>query len=126
NAGSWFHHRYAHLKIPTLEDIFKKATHYPTLLNIELKNVLIHYDGLEKKVIQLIKKYQLQRQVILSSFNPKSIKLISSIDRQITSGFLYFGRLDEPWVMATELGARVIHPPIDRLTNDFVKKSHNH
>src|SRR5699024_890318 len=42
NAGSWFHHRYAHLKIPTLEDIFKKATHYPTLLNIELKNVLIH------------------------------------------------------------------------------------
>ncbi|RKD24673.1 hypothetical protein BEP19_06340 [Ammoniphilus oxalaticus] len=126
SAGAWFHPRYSHIKIPTLEDILKKVVHFPTLLNIEMKNTLIRYDGIEQTIIKLIQKYQLQQQVILSSFNPKSIKKIASLDDQIIGGFLYFGKLDEPWRMASELGARVIHPPINAISRDFVTQSHEH
>lgn len=124
SAGAWFHERYAHYRIPTLEDIFKRASHYPVLLNVEMKNVWIRYEGLEKKIIGLIHKYGLQDRIILSSFNPTSLKLVSQLDKEIATGFLYFGKLDDPWAMAVDLGVHTIHPPIESLTRDFVKKSH--
>jgi len=124
SAGAWFHERYSHYKIPTLEEIFIKASGFPILLNIEMKNVFIRYDDMEKKIIRLIHKYSLQDRVILSSFNPESLKLVSKLDKKVATGFLYFGKLDDPWAMALEIGAHTIHPPIDSLTREFVKKSH--
>ncbi len=121
SAGSWFDSRYSHFKVPTLEEVFEKAQSYPVLLNIEIKNVLIRYDNIEKEIIRLIKKYDFLQRVILSSFNPESIKLIHSIESRISTGLLYFGKLADPWVMAHEFGAKVIQPPIDAINPHFVQ-----
>lgn len=124
NAGSWFHSRFSHLKIPTLEEILIKAKPHPIHLNIELKNLLIRSEHLEEAVIQLIHKYDFSSRVILSSFNPESLRLVREIDTSIATGLLYFGKLDEPWKMAREIGAQYLEPPIEILTPDFVRKCH--
>lgn len=126
SAGTWFHEQYKHFKIPTLEEVFRKATPYPVLLNIEMKNLIIRYEDMEKEIIRLIHKYQLRERVILSSFNPESLKIVSKIDKSVITGFLYFGKLDQPWTMALELSAHTIHPPIDALNQELVKKSHTY
>ncbi|RXT14919.1 glycerophosphodiester phosphodiesterase [Ammoniphilus sp. CFH 90114] len=120
SAGAWFHPRYSHLRIPTLDEVLLRARTSPILLNIEMKNLLIRSENLEEAIIQLVLKYDLLDRVILSSFNPQSIERAKQLHRQITTGFLYFGRLEEPWKMARELGAEYIHPPINIITTEYV------
>ncbi len=38
-------------------------------LNIELKNIYIDYPGLEEKVYELLKEYEMIERVVISSFN---------------------------------------------------------
>ncbi|MEW9667402.1 glycerophosphodiester phosphodiesterase [Ammoniphilus sp. 3BR4] len=126
SAGAWFHPRHAHLRIPTLEEVFLGAKKYPVFLNIEMKNLFIRSENLEERIIQLILKYDLTNRVILSSFNPQSIERVKKINRHITTGFLYFGKLDEPWKMAHELEAEYLQPPINVITQDYVHQSWLH
>ena len=56
-------------KIPTLEEILDIIKDPNVKINIELKTDIIQYDNIEKDVIDLVNKYGLKEQVILSSFN---------------------------------------------------------
>ncbi|WP_290369680.1 glycerophosphodiester phosphodiesterase family protein, partial [Peribacillus simplex] len=56
-------------KIPTLEELFIWLYDNQLFCNIELKNTLFLYPGLEEKVIRLIRTYEMEERVILSSFN---------------------------------------------------------
>lgn len=126
SAGSWFHPRYKHFKIPSLEDVFRKVRGSRILLNIEMKNLLIRSQNLEERIIQLILKYDLEEQVILSSFSPQSIEMVKKLNRHIATGLLYFGKLDEPWKLASDLHAQYIQPPIEVLTPELVQQSQLH
>jgi len=123
SAGSWFHPRFARLKIPTLEEVLFKVKELPIQLNIELKNLLIKNENLESEVIRLVCKYKMEKQIYLSTFNPESISRIRQLNPSIQTSFLYFGILEEPWKMAYELGATCIQPPIIALTRDTVRAS---
>lgn len=58
----------------TLEELFAWVSLIENFaLNIEIKSSHIIRFSLEKKVCELIKKYQLERKVIISSFNPMSL-----------------------------------------------------
>src|SRR3954447_15030693 len=59
--------------IPSLTEVFEWMKTNTLICNIELKNGLIPYEGMEEKVIQLIRKYGLIDRVIISSFNHYSI-----------------------------------------------------
>ncbi|WP_134700180.1 glycerophosphodiester phosphodiesterase [Ammoniphilus sp. YIM 78166] len=126
SAGSWFHPRYERMKIPTLEEVFQRIQRSRVLLNIEMKNLLIRSQNLEEQIIHLITKYNLKEQVILSSFSPQSIEVVKKLNPHITTGLLYFGKLDEPWKLASELNAQYLQPPIEVLTPELVQQSRLH
>ena len=46
------------------------------LCNIEMKNNHLPYEGMEEKVVALIKDYQYEERVIISSFNHYSLVYI--------------------------------------------------
>ncbi|HJV46574.1 MAG TPA: glycerophosphodiester phosphodiesterase family protein [Bacillota bacterium] len=121
SAGAWFHDQFKKVKIPTLEEVLKKARPIPILLNIELKNLLLPLSNLEKEVIRLIEKYDMTQRIILTSFKPDSIKQIRQLNREITTAFMFFGKLDQPWKMALELEAPLIQPPMSSLTPELVE-----
>ena len=47
-------------RIPTLTEVLEMYTHNNMFLNIELKNSIFFYPGMEEKVIALVRKYNLQ------------------------------------------------------------------
>jgi glycerophosphoryl diester phosphodiesterase len=88
DAGSWFHSSFKNTRIPLLEEVFTIVKQHPIQLNIELKNNLILYPGIEKKVIELIQEYQLDSRIILSSFRKESLYTCKEVAPHIRRGFL--------------------------------------
>lgn len=97
-------------KIPTLEDLLKLAKENNIFLNLELKNGLFPYEGIEKKVIDLIYKYDLKDSIILSSFNHFSMIKCKEIDSSIKTGLLYEGTFVDIEEYCKKLGADALHP----------------
>lgn len=68
-------------KIPTLEELLSLVSKSDIkVLNLELKNSIIEYKGLEEKVLSLIEKYKIKSKVIISSFNHMSLIKIRNIE----------------------------------------------
>jgi glycerophosphoryl diester phosphodiesterase len=88
DAGSWFAPNFAGERIPTLREVLEWARD-GMLLNIELKGVSMRSDGLEQRVIQLIREYQLQGRAILSSFNPFALRRVKRMASELETGLLY-------------------------------------
>lgn len=72
DAGSWFDNNFKGEKIPTLEEVFQLVGKKKKLF-IELKQMGNMYEELEKKVTELIEKYDLVNEVVVISFDPYSL-----------------------------------------------------
>lgn len=96
--------------IPSLEEVFQWLNKNNMKVNIELKNNLLPYVSMEERVIQLIRLYELEKRVVLSSFNLESIKHCVSIAPDIETAMLLNHSISEPWNVAKRLGASAIHP----------------
>ncbi|MDP2952502.1 MAG: glycerophosphodiester phosphodiesterase family protein, partial [Chloroflexota bacterium] len=69
DAGVWFSPLFAGERMPTLREVLAWAGQ-DMVLNIELKRTSLGTDGLEQKVISLVREHNMEHRVILSSFNP--------------------------------------------------------
>ncbi len=76
-------------KIPLLKDLLLLIKDKDILLNIELKTDVIHYQGIEKKVYDLVDQIGVQKQIIYSSFYLPSLLTLKEIDKNICVGYLY-------------------------------------
>ena len=104
------HPEYTKAVIPTLKEVFELLRPTELDINIELKNSLIDYPGLEKRVISLAaESFDLDR-IIFSSFNHASMLRVKAIDPGLVCGLLYEASLIEPWEYARRLGMDALHP----------------
>lgn len=108
--GIKFSPKFKDEKIPTLEELLQFAKENNIFLNLELKNGLFPYDGMEKQVIDLIYKYDLKDSVILSSFNHFSMIKCKEIDSSIKTGLLYDGTFVDIEKYCKKIGANALHP----------------
>lgn len=97
-------------RIPTLDEVFRLLGDTGLGINIELKNSLIDYPGLEKRVIGLAAKAFSLDRIIFSSFNHASMLRVKEIDRGLACGLLYEASLVRPWEYARGLGMDALHP----------------
>ena len=77
--------------IPTLSeviDILKGTMRDGLRLNVELKNSVYPYPGMEQKVHDLIERYELHDKVVYSSFSARSLEIMRSIDPGVEIGVL--------------------------------------
>ena len=96
--------------IPTLREYFDFAKNKDIITNIELKTSIITYEGIEKKVYDLINEYGMKDMIIVSSFNHNSLIRIKEIDREIKCGVLESSRLYKPWEYVKNMGMEYFHP----------------
>lgn len=79
-------------RIPTLRETFELLTPYcknkGLRLNIELKNSIIRYEGMEQKVIDMVSEFNLEDYVVYSSFNHDSIGLVKQIKADAEVAYL--------------------------------------
>ncbi len=109
------HPEYPQARIPLLEEVYSYLKSNSMTVNVELKNGIIPYPGLEEKVLELEAKYGLSDRVIYSSFNHKSMVKLKAMENHVKVGFLY----SDGWIDAADYaehaGADAIHPALYHL-----------
>jgi glycerophosphoryl diester phosphodiesterase len=110
NAGYKFKKWFQKNSIPSLKEVLQWLTTNKLICNIELKNGLIPYEGMEAKVIDLVRRYGLSDRIIISSFNHYSIVYSYRIAPEIEIAPLCYECIYMPWVYAQSLHAKSIHP----------------
>lgn len=108
--------------IPTLREVMEWLSGTNLLLNIELKNAIYPYEGMEEKVIELIREFGLEDRVILSSFNHYSLVYCYRLAPDIETAPLYSDGLYMPWVYAESIRAKSIHPKFRAAPDGIIKQ----
>lgn len=91
DAGTWFSKKFTGEKIPLLTEVLELAKNR-ILLNIEIKpeSVTDNEDaGIEHRVCELVELYEMQEQVLISSFDYRVLKRVENINPVIKTGLLY-------------------------------------
>ncbi|WP_053219318.1 glycerophosphodiester phosphodiesterase [Virgibacillus senegalensis] len=122
DAGSWFSEKYENTRIISLEDFLIWAQPKQLQLNIELKNNVIDYENLEKKVYDLLIKYKLVKRTTISSFNPVSLERFKQIDRKIATALLTSQRINGLVDYTSGLGAKALHIKYRLLNSKVVEE----
>ena len=104
------HPDYADARIPTLKEVLELVAPTDMGLNIELKNSLIDYPGLERRVVELTARMMSLDRVIFSSFNHESMLRMKALDQGLYCGLLYEASLVKPWLYGAELQMDALHP----------------
>ncbi|WP_281172783.1 glycerophosphodiester phosphodiesterase [Caldanaerobius polysaccharolyticus] len=120
DAGIKFSPKFAGEKIPTLEEVLELIDNKNILLNIEVKSGVVNYPGIEKKLVETVRKYDIAERVILSSFNYNSIRGIKRFDCELKVGLLYEYALTKPWYIARRMGVYSLHPYYFNITQELV------
>lgn len=97
-------------KIPTLDEYLKYVKDLDIVTNIELKNSINEYEGLEELVLELIRKYNLEKKVIISSFNHYSVVKMKKLAPELKCGFLCEDTILNPGKYCKENGVECFHP----------------
>lgn len=100
-------------KIPSINevlDLIGDRMNKGLLLNIELKNSSIPYEGMEEKIISLAVKRGLQEKIVYSSFSAKSLELLKKMDSEAYIGILDTKASDCLYKLKGGCGADALHP----------------
>lgn len=100
-------------QIPTIEevlDLIEPAMRSGMRLNIELKNSVYPYEGMERQIIDLIHTRGLQNQVVYSSFSALSLEKVRELDPETEIGILDTKVSDCLFKLQGGCGANVLHP----------------
>lgn len=126
DAGTWFDPAFEDEYVPTLQQLFELVQPLELQVNIELKNGVILYPGLEEAIINLTRQFEMSDRVIISSFNHYSLVLCKQLAPEIRTGVLYMEGLYEPWVYAARIGAEALHPYHYAVTPEWVAEAAQH
>lgn len=128
NAGSQFSVDYGHANIPTLDEVFEFYGG-KTLFNIELTNYTSPFDQLPEKVSQLIKRYDLQNSVLVSSFHPIPLSRFHKFSPDIPIALLaraaYLGFLSRGWLGRALIPYQALHPNNRDVTKNLIDTAHH-
>ncbi len=94
DIGAWKSLEFAGERIWTLGELLDFCRETGLLLNLELKNYEVFYEGLEERVIAEITDRHMEEQVAVSSFNHISMQRFKELNPEIETGLLY----DKPYL----------------------------
>lgn len=103
---------FENVHIPTLREVLEWLATNELICNIELKNGVFPYKGMEEKVISLVREYGLSERIIFSSFNHYSLVQCYRIAPEIEIAPLLAEGLYMPWVYAQSICAKGMHPQL--------------
>ncbi|WP_039233709.1 glycerophosphodiester phosphodiesterase [Bacillus thermotolerans] len=109
--------------LPLLEDVFEWMTGNELICNVELKNNEFDYEGIEEKVLALIRQFNYEERVIISSFNHYSLTRMRQIAPDIETAVLYSSHLYMPWKYAEAIRAQAIHPNIRTVKDGVIEET---
>lgn len=126
DAGGRFASQFSGEPIPTLAEVLD-AFGSALRINIELKSASTGDDGLEARVVELLRARSLGRSIVFSSFNPLSLWRAKRLAPEIRRGLLYAPDmpvyLSRAWA-APFLGLDAVHPEGRMVDAGYVRWAH--
>lgn len=105
-------------QIPSLKELLELvASSDLKILNLELKNSILEYEGMEEKVLDMIEEYGLKDRIIISSFNHLSLVKIRNMDKDIVLGALTDSTLANVPKYLKDIGVQCYHPFFQGILN---------
>jgi glycerophosphoryl diester phosphodiesterase len=89
DAGARFDLRFAGERIPTLQEVFDLVAGNRAFVNVELKADSLRGNGLEEKLVALIRCYDLGERLLISSFNPFALWRMRRLAPDMSLALLY-------------------------------------
>ncbi len=110
------HPEYEEVKIPLLEEVLEQLGQRKTkddkelLFNIELKNSIFSYEGMEEKVLKTVKEKKVFGQTLFSSFSHSSMLKLREIDVEAKVAFLYCDGIMDIADYTQKYKVNTVHP----------------
>ena len=123
SAGKTKNDEFGFTPIPSLEEYLAfMAEHKDKFTNIELKTAPVYYPEIEEKTLELVRKFDLEKNIIYSSFNWLSIERMQRLGTISETGLLFSGmKLYNQAHIIKSLGINYFHPYFNDLTDEIVK-----
>lgn len=99
--------------IPTMEevlDLLETRLKSGLKLNIELKNSIYPYEGMEEKIVELVHRKGMQDSIVYSTFYAKSLARLKKLDEKSELGILDMKASDCFFKAKGGCGAVALHP----------------
>lgn len=127
--GSWFSPSFANESILTFQEFFAWYVSTPLLLNIEIKNGPIVYEGIEEQLISILKNnsprnFDLYQRIIISSFYHPSLVKIKQLDQRFKTGVLFDDRPVDILSLIQQTNADYLHPHWHYLESNWIEAAH--
>ena len=111
--------------IPSFEEYCIWIQDLPLITNIEIKTNRYYYPGIEEKVVEIIKKYTLEKKVLISSFNHASLWKVKTLNPVLPCAMLINSKgIGNVAHYAKAMGMEFFHPDGSTLTKEVVKECH--
>jgi glycerophosphoryl diester phosphodiesterase len=126
DAGSFFSSNFNREKIPMLEEVFE-AFGKRLFINVELTNYNTPRDHLVESVCMLVKKFNLQRQVVFSSFYALNLSKALSYLSEVPCGLLAFPGWLGAWARSFGFAFgkyAALHPNLKDVTPQQIQRVH--
>ncbi|MGD1822697.1 MAG: glycerophosphodiester phosphodiesterase [Pleomorphochaeta sp.] len=126
DIGINFNENFKNTKIPTLEEVFQLCSNN-VLYDIEIKSNSIKNLEFAKKLWNLIRKYKLEFNTIITSFNPIAVKEFEKVsNHSLLEGAIFSKDKEVPFLLRKGLGSymfncNIIKPQLDLITENSVQ-----
>jgi len=125
-AGLFFAEKYRGEKVPTLEEVFEALGKH-MFINVELTNYNTPGDHLVESVCMLVKKFELQKRVLFSSFFASNLSKARGLLPEVPRGLLAFNGLLGAWARSFGFAFgryQALHPNLKDVTPQQVQRVH--
>lgn len=109
DAGSWFDEEFRGTRVPTLDEVFE-AVGKKLYINVEIKSNSLDTDGVEQVVADCISRHNMQTRVIVSSFNPYTLKRFREILPEVPIGYLLEPEIQKTHILMSKADHEARHP----------------
>lgn len=121
DAGIFFSEQFIGERIPLLREVFEWAAENDLIMNVELKTDKFPYEGIEQKVIDLIREFHFEDRIILSSFNHHSLEIAKEIAPEIERALLFKELPKDIENILEEKGESGFHPKRRTITKKLIQ-----
>lgn len=125
NIGAYFSKAFKHEKLATLEEMLTVIPK-EILLNVEIKNDPIIYEGISEILLTTLQKYERTDNILISSFDHETLPYFQREAPEIPLGLLFEHRIIRPWEYAKQTGLDVysIHPYDIHVDEELIQSCH--
>jgi glycerophosphoryl diester phosphodiesterase len=124
DAGGWFGAGFAGTPIPTLDEVLD-LVRGRALLQIEIKNAPTFYEGIERRVVDAVRRRGMEEDVLLMSFDHVSVRTMRELAPRSPCGIIYAARLVDGVAAARAAGADALCLHWAFATADVIAAAHS-